>query len=833
MNNFVEILKRLLKIELSVQAKKFEFINTEVLIISESDLFDTISLLNYLSNKGDDYSKRQVIILSALLWTHRKMEWNGLKDYLMMFLSRAGFSPSTTMIDSEYDNEAKTFSPLNSLLNQLSITLSQIKYEIEIESVQYLLTEYQYKIWEEISNNKLIGISAPTSSGKSFLILLKAIQLLKEKEGNIVYIVPTLSLVSQVLTDFKKLFDEFNLSHLRLESSYNLSIVDQKTVYVLTQEKAIAAFSQTDKPFDNIRMFVIDEIQNVERVGDWDEQRSKILYDVMIELNHSSNIDHIIISGPRIDDIDKLGFKIFKIDCIKAETKSSPVLNLTYSLSKKKSVFYFNLYSDLLNDPIQIKIDSYKNINGYGGVIYNKSYFEFFNSFISNFSEYETNVIFSPTSNTCSKIANSIYSTKDYIANEYLESLSEFISNTVHQSFNLVDLVKKSIAYHHGKLPVHIRLVIEDGVKLKKIKTLVCTTTLMQGVNLPIQNIIIRNPNLFIRTRDNSTKLSNYEIANLSGRAGRLLKDFIGRTFILDESSFESEDTNQFDLFKDSSKELKVGYGNTFEIFEKEIKQDILDGIGSVSKNEEYSYLLTYIRQIVLRHADKAQTYLRNVGIEISSNEISKIEQSLKNLSIPSDICIKNRYWDPIDLDKLFSISSLLKAPMNITEDFIASKLENLLNSLKKVFPIYYKKYFDVNDVSGKKIILQKCILAENWLKEKTLYEILSNEYYDKPEKIDDTINFIQSKISYGLPMLLKPLYDILKNELFPLYIELGAFKPITRKLIELNIPRETAIFLSKNFNFTDANDRVKIISELRKIKTNLSYWHQIQMISI
>jgi replicative superfamily II helicase len=119
--------------------------------------------------------------------------------------------------------------------------------------------------------------------------------------------------------------------------------------------------------------------------------------------------------------------------------------------------------------------------------------------------------------------------------NKYLNDLSDFISDTVHPKFSLAEIIKRGIAYHHGKLPFHVRLLVEDGIRKKEVKTIICTTTLLQGVNLPVQNILIRNPNLFTRRKKDSIKLSNYEIANLRGRAGRLLKDFVGRTYILDE----------------------------------------------------------------------------------------------------------------------------------------------------------------------------------------------------------------------------------------------------------------------------------------------------------
>ena len=50
-------------------------------------------------------------------------------------------------------------------------------------------------------------------------------------------------------------------------------------------------------------------------------------------------------------------------------------------------------------------------------------------------------------------------------------------------------------------------------------------------------------------------------MANLRGRAGRLLKDYIGRTFVMDEDEFiDSEGYEQLELFEDVTKELPSGY---------------------------------------------------------------------------------------------------------------------------------------------------------------------------------------------------------------------------------------------------------------------------------
>lgn len=493
----------------------------------------------------------------------------------------------------------------------------------------------------------------------------------------------------------------------------------------------------------------------------------------------------------------------------------------------------------MLDDIQQIEITRNETIQGYGKVQYNDNYLGYLSDFLKGFGSDECNLIFSPTSPTCSKMASFIAEDKIVTETDFLNSLSDFISNTVHPKFTLVDTIKKGVAYHHGKLPFHVRLLIEDGIKQKEIKTIICTTTLLQGVNLPVQNIIIRNPNLFIRKIESSAKLSNYEIANLRGRAGRLLKDFIGRTYILDELSFKEKESNQLELFKDSAKELQAGYGKKYRENKENIRQDLINNIGSTNENQDYSFLTTYLRQTVLRYGIHSQIYLGRVGIELSDNDLNGIFQALSSLKVDRIICSKNRYWDPVDLNSLFTKKEQFTIPTSASEANISYKLKAVLTLIKDEFSIYYKRYFGVENSfrkDGTEIdkLLQSCILAENWLKEKTLADIFSDRYYDESENIDIAIGFLQNKISYGLPLLLKPLYDIKEPEgMFTRFIEIGAYKPLTRRLIELNIPRETAIFLSSNFEFQDIDNRDLLIKQIRTIRESLSYWYKVQLNTI
>lgn len=73
----------------------------------------------------------------------------------------------------------------------------------------------------------------------------------------------------------------------------------------------------------------------------------------------------------------------------------------------------------------------------------------------------------------------------------------------------------KGIFVHHGTTPQGLRLSIEHAMRKELIKLVVCTSTLAQGVNLPIRYLIVASVmqgQMPIKTRD---------FQNLIGRAGR------------------------------------------------------------------------------------------------------------------------------------------------------------------------------------------------------------------------------------------------------------------------------------------------------------------------
>lgn len=102
-----------------------------------------------------------------------------------------------------------------------------------------------------------------------------------------------------------------------------------------------------------------------------------------------------------------------------------------------------------------------------------------------------------------------------------LNELCEYICFQLGIDYPLATYVKKGFAYHHGDLPQDIRDAIENAYANSALPLIVSTSTLAEGVNLPIKTMVIHSlvdPSSY---RGNVSFLPLSSIKNIIGRVGR------------------------------------------------------------------------------------------------------------------------------------------------------------------------------------------------------------------------------------------------------------------------------------------------------------------------
>ncbi len=83
----------------------------------------------------------------------------------------------------------------------------------------------------------------------------------------------------------------------------------------------------------------------------------------------------------------------------------------------------------------------------------------------------------------------------------------------------LLKFLNNGFLVHHSGLPQRVRVAIEDLVRSNGIRLIVATTTLAQGVNLPIKTVLVRG--LQHGRRSSVNPLSFWNICGRAGRAGK------------------------------------------------------------------------------------------------------------------------------------------------------------------------------------------------------------------------------------------------------------------------------------------------------------------------
>lgn len=784
-----------------------------------------VRMTNYaeaLSHRpADEAARVECLTICGLLWEHGDPSWTGLTSVLVQVLSRLGLAPSATMVDPEYKSSGQ-FAPLGSWIRQLRVTARQIQAEVSIGSEVLLLSDFQSRLWHALAEPGHVAVSAPTSAGKSFVLAHKVVHLLMTGARVIIYIVPTLTLISQVTQDIRKALRAQNLA-ISVRNSLPEFVDNVPSVYVLTQERAQTGLARAELlPVPS--MLIVDEVQNIERVsGDMDQERANILLDVVLGFVAECKPARVVVAGPRLVNLGAFADRLLGGISRTISDDLPPVVNLTYALAKSASGVCIRQHStaigvietSLTNSPIDIRI--FKDKRFTDAVLGTLAHMAMV------FARAGGVLVFSPNPAQAMRTAQAMTDDPQYLERhrDRIGSLAQYLAESVHPHYGMVETIRRGVGFHHGKVPQHVRVVVEKAFSRGVLRILTCTTTLLQGVNLPAKTLLVRDPRLYVRAP--GPTLSSYDFANLRGRAGRLMKDFVGRAVVLDEASFDDAQVSM-DFVE---KELPAGYRERFNKHSEQIRDDLVSmRVGSdVSANAD---LVIYVRQIVYRYGANANRRLLRVGIELDSGFLDRIRDSLRGVSVPIPIAAQCSAWDPLALQKLkesIEADAIPQIPDNPMARGFAWSLELVVLAVKASVPDQAMKYFPKD-----KYLRSICISAQNWVREEPLSQLIGWGAPDAHE-IDTRIALINGAVMFDLPRLLKPVALLRGGQTGILgLLEMGAYRPFTRQLLERGLPRELAVRVSKLARYIWPDLESEVTSEglrdvLEHIRPQLGEW--------
>ena len=816
--------------------------------LNENELYHLLQYSEIISHNKDDQSRIKAVTIVALLADSFKENLISNSDFLSILkkvstniLINLGLSVTAKMLGEKKDAYYSTDNTLNDLILGNDLRGNTIK----LKNLEFTLSKFQKRVWDGINEFDKVAISAPTSAGKSFALNLKIIHLMLSSENltSTIYIVPTISLINQVCSDLKSILKKNSVDNVKVLQAVSEKFRNENAIYVLTQERALTAINNHKWLKDQLKFLVVDEIQNIEKVSNESEERSLILLEVLNSINEEFLLKKIILAGARIKNIEEFNRKFLGQNSYTISDELPTVINLTYSFSRKKSarikpIIFSQKVTSLNEAETIINVDDSFH---FSDKIFKKSeYNEFFEELILKIIDNDPhNIIFSSSSKRATNNALEIKENLKY--QKDVQDLDGYLRKTIHKDYPLANCVVKGVGYHHGKLPAHVRHVVEICFKEGLIDNLFCTTTLMQGVNLPAKNIIVWNPKI-----GTNNTLSGYDYTNLRGRAGRLMNDFVGRAIVLDKKAFEDIDIEvNDDVEKNINLSFKSKYQNNKESIDELLKmKKPVD-----SSNQEANEIVIYVRSLFVRLTrDKALKRIENLGISLPERSIKECEKiSLALPNLVKEVSIQLPQLDPLFLNAIYEkiIKDEWIAPPNSAYDSNLTYL--LVFQLELIFetsPYYFKKAFNIkelkqfDDFRGR--IISLCIYASQWVRDIPISKVINPINYPVLEvnDIDNRLKDISNMICFEIPKLLKPAFMIwdlfyfqeFKNPLLT-FLEFGASGANLRALIDYGLPRETSINLLeiKEPNFI-TNDKISV-NRLEKYlleglkNKNLHYW--------
>ncbi|MDE6284981.1 MAG: hypothetical protein K2M17_04475, partial [Bacilli bacterium] len=323
------------------------------------------------------------------------------------------------------------------------------------------------------------------------------------------------------------------------------------------------------KIFSSIDLLVIDEVYKLET--DKNDDRVLVLNMAYYYLAHKAK--KYILLAPFIKNIDDI------------------------ELLEKKPYFYHTEYSPVVNH-VEVK----ELINASDRLPQCQK-------LINELNSNEKTLIYFPTVRGIYNYIRNFIS-QEAIVDDLDEATKSFIGwakDEIHEEWSVVKALERGYAIHNGQIPLGIRLyqlnLYETNPHFNK---LLCTSTLLEGVNTSAKNIIITSPS---RRAESNQPFTAFDFFNLVGRTGRLYQHYIGDAYYL-----KAPEDPMYSV-SEAVRSIK------FEITDSSIDIDIQKG--DIENHAEY---IAFLSELNITH----ETYIKNIGGHFRFETIKSLYQNYK-----------------------------------------------------------------------------------------------------------------------------------------------------------------------------------------------------------
>lgn len=409
-------------------------------------------------------------------------------------------------------------------------------------------------------------IRMPTSAGKTkiaeFCILRTLLESGFDDDAKCLYIAPFRSLAVEVEATLSKGLRPLGIRVSEIYGGFDLTTTDERLirdtqVLVATPEKFDAAVRLAPELLEKVRLVIIDEGQIA---GEFSARglRAEFLINRLLWRLGRETCRHVFISAVLPNPREFAAWIGGDEDnVVESEWRPSRLILGECEWSKKRGSVRLSFTHDgaqPFDQEVFIQpFVTVREVRGVPGCGRRRKSFpndagEAFAACALRFARYGTTLAFVPQARQVDSTARTLlvciglsealaesegevwdFPVPDDTSPLMLQAL-EMIADELGADSEVENFLRNGIAIHRGSLPARVKVAIERLVRSGEIRLVVATTTLGQGVNLPIRTVLVRG-----LQQDQTTVVNPMTFWNIAGRAGRAMHEIEGQVLFFND----------------------------------------------------------------------------------------------------------------------------------------------------------------------------------------------------------------------------------------------------------------------------------------------------------
>lgn len=685
----------------------------------------------------------------------------------------------------------------------------QIEQTVLLDSSGYWLqvNEFQKRFWSNANESHWLSASAPTASGKTYLVLQWLIdQMLTSGVRIAVYLAPTRALVSEIESNLLLLLAKrsgIEVSSLPLRETYDAAHTGQgRLILVFTQERLhILANVLSDAV--KVDLLIVDEAH---KIGD--NQRGVILQDAIERIVRANPSLKVVFISPATQNPEELltdapaGTKTMSVNSDAPTVLQN--LILAEQVPRKPKLWSLSMRHHDMTLPVGV-LQLASSPAGLRKRL----------AFIAGAAgERGGTLVYANGADESEKVADLISQLlpKAESTSPHLAALADLARKGVHPNFRLAHLVEHGVAFHYGNMPSLIRLEIERLFRQGDIRFLVCTSTLIEGVNLSCRTIVLRGPR-----KGMGHPMEPHDFWNLAGRAGRWGNEFQGNIICIDP-----EDTSawpggvparaRYPIKRESDAVLELGDGMAAYLDKRATAslEDLRDG-------EQFEQVGSYLLATYLRLGSITQSSVAKRHDPLFIARIDLVLSKLaNNIEISSEIADRHPGVSAVGLQRLLEsfrgyagdVENLVPAEVNSVDSY-----DRFVTIMRRINQHVYPAFLPEG------LIPLHALIVVQWLKGFSLasmirknieYHKTSHRPYNLAALIRHTMELVEQIARFRAPKYFSAYMDVLHLHLRSIgrddlidkdidigtQLEFGVSSLTLLSLMELGLSRMSAVAL-------------------------------------